>query len=135
MQTMLSAAEEIIPDDPYDIKSHTLHYMCVCECLCVPSVSVPLDVLIFQLVYTLPVQPGCCPTSTGQPRDSSSSRKCGCTLAEDSTFLKIYKHMKIPTADIKKKTLHLHNALKDPVYVQRLPIPLGCSFDLPSCRR
>lgn len=42
-----------------------------------------------QLVSRWPVHPGWRPTSTGQPKDSRNSRKCGWTLDEDSTFLKI----------------------------------------------
>lgn len=54
-----------------------------------PSPSSQL--LIDQLVDTCPVQPGCLPTSTDQPRESKNSRKCGWTFLEDSTFFKIWK--------------------------------------------
>lgn len=53
-----------------------------------PSPSSQL--LIDQLVDTCPVQPGCLPTSTDQPRESKNSRKCGWTFLEDSTFFKIW---------------------------------------------
>lgn len=72
-----------------------------------PSPSSQL--LIDQLVDTCPVQPGCLPTSTDQPRESKNSRKCGWTFLEDSTFFKIWKAQQASVMrgihkHIKKKT-------------------------------
>lgn len=58
--------------------------------ICCESLSL-LQELRDQLVSRCPVQPGCRPTSTGQPRDSRNSRKWGWTLDDVSTFLRIYQ--------------------------------------------
>lgn len=68
-------------------KSEIIKLLWVLPC---SDTSPSSQLLIDQLVDTCPVQPGCLPTSTDQPRESKNSRKCGWTFLEDSTFFKIW---------------------------------------------